>query len=76
MQKTAVQQQATIALTVNGERRSLHARTPRELLAELELEGEFFAIAVNRRVITKTRWNEAVLRDGDSVEIVTPRQGG
>lgn len=76
MQKAAVQDRPAIALTVNGERRSLHARTLHELLTELELEGEFFAIAVNRRVITKTRWNEAVLRDGDSVEIVTPRQGG
>lgn len=76
MQKAAVQDKATIALAVNGERKDVRARTPRELLAELELEGEFFAIAVNRRVITKTRWNEAILNDGDSIEIVTPRQGG
>ncbi|MBY0532001.1 MAG: sulfur carrier protein ThiS [Xanthobacteraceae bacterium] len=65
-----------MALAVNGERRTVRATSPRELLAELDLEGEFFAVAVNRRVIPKTRWNEAVLRDGDSVEIVTPRQGG
>jgi sulfur carrier protein len=76
MQKAAVQEKTTIALTVNGERRQVRARAPRELLAELELQGEFFAVAVNRRVITKSRWNDAVLNDGDSVEIVTPRQGG
>ncbi len=76
MQNAAAQERPAIALTVNGEPRNLPVRTPRELLAELELEGEFFAIAVNRRVIPKTRWNEAVLQDGDSVEIVTPRQGG
>lgn len=75
MQKTAAQENV-IALAVNGERRTVRATSPRELLAELDLEGEFFAVAVNRRVIPKTRWNEAVLRDGDSVEIVTPRQGG
>lgn len=75
MQKAAVQNPA-IALTVNGERRSVHARTLRELLAELELEGEFFAIALNRRVVTRARWNETSLHDGDNVEIVTPRQGG
>jgi sulfur carrier protein len=75
MQKTALQENA-IALTVNGESRQVRARTPRELLAELEFEGEFFAIAVNRRVITKSRWDEAALNDGDSIEIVTPRQGG
>jgi len=76
MQKAAVQDRTIIALTVNGERKVVRARAPRELLAELELEGEFFAIAVNRRVITKARWNEALLQDGDSIEIVTPRQGG
>lgn len=76
MQETAAAKITTIALTVNGERRSVRARTPRELLAELELEGEFFAVAVNRRVIRKTSWDEAVLKDGDTVEVVTPRQGG
>ena len=76
MQKTAVQGKTAITLTVNGERKSVRAATPRELLAELELEGEFFAIAVNRHVVAKARWNERVLNDGDSVEIVTPRQGG
>jgi sulfur carrier protein len=75
MQKTALQENA-IALTVNGERKEIRARTPRELLTELELEGEFFAIAVNRRVITKSRWDETTLNEGDNVEIVTPRQGG
>jgi sulfur carrier protein len=76
MQKTAVEQKPAIALTINGERKSVRALSPRELLAELELEGEFFAIAVNRTVVTKARWSESLLRDGDSVEIVTPRQGG
>ena len=75
MQKTAVQE-TLVALTVNGERKDVRASTVRELLSALELEGEFFAVAVNRRVIAKARWDERVLSDGDSVEIVTPRQGG
>jgi sulfur carrier protein len=76
MQKAVVQEEPTIVLTINGERKQIRATTPRGLLAELDMEGEFFAIAVNRQVMTKARWNESVLRDGDSVEIVTPRQGG
>jgi len=76
MQNAAAPSSKTTTLTVNGERKSLRALTLRELLTELELEGEFFAIAVNRRVIGKARWNEPLLQDGDSVEIVTPRQGG
>jgi sulfur carrier protein len=75
MQKAAVQDKA-MTLTVNGERKTVRAASPRGLLGELEFEGEFFAIAVNRRVIPRAHWNEEVLRDGDSVEIVTPRQGG
>lgn len=76
MQKEAVRDKTAITLTVNGEARAVRAATPRELLAELELEGEFFAIAVNRRVIPRARWDEVSLKDGDSIEIVTPRQGG
>ncbi len=76
MPKEAVQERTAIALTVNGERKTVRATTPRELLAELELEGEFFAIAVNRRVVPRSRWDEATLQDSDSIEIVTPRQGG
>jgi sulfur carrier protein len=76
MQKTALQKETARTLTVNGERKSVRAGSPRELLAELELKGEFFAIAVNRRVVPRARWDEAALKDGDEVEIVTPRQGG
>lgn len=76
MQKEAVQRNTAITLTVNGEKHIVRATTPRALLAELELEGDFFAIAVNRRVIRRTEWNEPSLQDGDSIEIVTPRQGG
>lgn len=76
MQKEAVQQNTAIALTVNGEQHIVRATTPRALLAELELEGDFFAIAVNRRVVRRAAWDEPLLRDGDSIEIVTPRQGG
>lgn len=76
MQKEAIRTDAAIALTINGERKALHARSPRELLGELELEGGFFAIAINRKVVARERWDEPLLRDGDAVEIVTPRQGG
>ncbi len=76
MQKAVVQEQPTIALTVNGEQKQVRARTPRELLSELELDGEFFAIAVNRRVVTRAKWDATALQHGDTIEIVTPRQGG
>jgi sulfur carrier protein len=76
MQQEAVRTEATNTLTINGERKAVHAATLRALLAELEFEGGYFAIAVNRKVIPRERWDEPLLRNGDMIEIVTPRQGG
>ena len=63
-------------LTINGEPRDAAASTVRELLAALEYDSSFFAVAVNRAVVPRERWDQPILRDGDKIEIVTPRQGG
>jgi sulfur carrier protein len=63
-------------LIVNGERQKVAATTVAALLEELELEGEFFVVAVNHAVVQRRRWSEAEIKDGDAVEILTPRQGG
>ena len=65
-----------MVLTVNGERREVSATNVEALLGELEYEGAFFAVAVNREVVRRQSWDSRELRDGDEVEIVTPRQGG
>lgn len=72
-QKTAERQ---LQLAVNGETLTTNARSVRTLLAERSHGGSFFAVAVNRNVVPRERWDEPLLRDGDLVEIVTPRQGG
>ena len=63
-------------LTVNGEQRTVAATRIDALLGELEFEGTHFAIAVNYDVVPRTRWAETALADGDTIEILTPRQGG
>lgn len=63
-------------LTVNGEQKTVAATRIDALLGELEFEGTHFAIAVNYDVVPKARWGETALADGDTVEILTPRQGG
>jgi sulfur carrier protein len=63
-------------LTVNGEQKDVAATHVDALLGELEFEGTHFAIAVNYDVVPKARWGETPLADGDTVEILTPRQGG
>ena len=65
-----------MVLIVNGERRETEARQIAALLAELEFTGAQLAIAVNRGVVPRRRWSEVELRDGDAIEIISPRQGG
>jgi sulfur carrier protein len=63
-------------LIVNGERRETRATRVDALLAELEFEGTHLAVAVNYDVVPRARWADTPLNDNDSVEILTPRQGG
>lgn len=65
-----------LSLTVNGERQDVAATTVMGLLGELEYEGDFLVVAVNYDVVKRTQWDDTPLRDGDRVEILTPRQGG
>ena len=61
---------------VNGEQREINAQRIDALLSELEYEGTHFAIAVNYDVLPRAKWAETPLRNGDEIEIITPRQGG
>ena len=65
-----------MVLIVNGERREIEAKNVSALLEALGYEGGFFAVAVNQDVVRRAQWAETPLADGDSVEILTPRQGG
>ncbi|MGV2980054.1 sulfur carrier protein ThiS [Camelimonas sp. ID_303_24] len=65
-----------LRLTVNGESRQVAAASVRALLDALDYDGEFIAVAVNQAVVSRGRWGEDLLRDGDDIEIVSPRQGG
>ena len=63
-------------VTVNGEHRNITSGTVEALLRELAYEGTHFAIAVNFDVLPKSRWTETPIKNGDEIEIITPRQGG
>jgi len=63
-------------VTVNGEQREIASASLDALLSELEYEGTHFAIALNYDVLPRSRWAEAPLKNGDEIEIITPRQGG
>jgi len=61
---------------VNGEHREIAASHVDALLSELDYEGTHFAIALNFDVVPRSRWAETPLKNGDEIEIITPRQGG
>jgi len=65
-----------LQLTVNGEGQQVAAASVSGLLEALGHDSAFIAVAVNHAVIPRARWAEALLRDGDDIEIVSPRQGG
>jgi sulfur carrier protein len=61
---------------VNGEEREIAALSVDALLDELEYEGTHFAIALNFDVLPRSAWAQTRLKNGDAIEIITPRQGG
>jgi sulfur carrier protein len=61
---------------VNGEPREIAAASVDALLGELEYEGTHFAIALNFDVLPRSCWAATPLKNGDEIEIITPRQGG
>jgi sulfur carrier protein len=63
-------------VTVNGEPREISSARVDSLLSELEYEGTHFAIALNYDVLPRSRWAETPIKNGDEIEIITPRQGG
>ncbi|HET6401788.1 MAG TPA: sulfur carrier protein ThiS [Candidatus Kapabacteria bacterium] len=65
-------------LIIAGEEKEITARSVNDLLGELRLpeDGRGIAIAINDAVISKSRWTEHELRDGDRIEIVRATQGG
>jgi sulfur carrier protein len=63
-------------LIVNGEARDITATRVDALLGELDYAGSHLAVAVNYDVVPRTRWADTELKDGDQIEILTPRQGG
>jgi sulfur carrier protein len=63
-------------VTVNGEQREIASSSVDALLGELEYEGTHFAIALNYDVLPRSQWAQTPIKNGDEIEIITPRQGG
>ncbi len=65
-----------MTITINGEQHPLpQAQTIDQLLASKGF-GENIAVALNGAFIPRTTYGKQVIKDGDSIEIVSPMQGG
>ena len=65
-----------IDLVVNGERTATPARTLAELVARRGFAEAQVATALNGDFVARSARAATLLREGDKVEIVAPRQGG
>ncbi|HVR00766.1 MAG TPA: sulfur carrier protein ThiS, partial [Polyangia bacterium] len=66
-----------LRITVNGEPRTLAAGTTvATLIAELGMDAARVAVERNQDVVPRRTWTEALLGDGDHLEIVAFVGGG
>ena len=61
---------------VNGEMMDMDGRTVAELLEKLDTSSQRVAVEVNEEIVPRATYSEAVLKDGDSVEVVRFVGGG
>jgi len=47
-----------------------------QLLAQLEIESNGIAVAINNQITTKNNWTTTSLQEGDEVTIIKATQGG
>jgi sulfur carrier protein len=67
---------AVLELVVNGAQARTRARTLAELLVELGYSGTKVATARNGDFVPLRKRDTIELSGGDTIEIVSPRQGG
>lgn len=66
-----------MTVTVNGETKQLpDAQAVSDLIEALGLSQRPVAVEVNRRLVPKSQHGTVVLKDGDTVELVTLVGGG
>ncbi|MGA8172191.1 MAG: sulfur carrier protein ThiS [Methylocystis sp.] len=63
-------------IRVNGLERDVAARTLNAVLEELGYEEQLIATALNQEFVRAKDRGETLLREGDALEIVAPKQGG
>ena len=64
-------------ITVNGENREFSTGTSlSELLKSIDIDERYVAVELNRKIVSRTQFNEKLLMENDILEIVTFVGGG
>ncbi|WP_028517306.1 sulfur carrier protein ThiS [Ruminococcus flavefaciens] len=61
---------------INGELLDKNGKTVSEILAEMEINSQHVAVELNEEIVSKAKYDETILKDGDVVEVVRFVGGG
>ena len=66
-----------IKVSVNGEIKELeNDLNVSEMIEVLEYKVKGFAVAVNTTFVPIAKYNETIIKEGDTIDILAPVQGG
>jgi sulfur carrier protein len=65
-----------VDIAINGESRSVSARTVKELLESLDIDPKRVAVELNMEILPKADYFTRTIADGDRIEIVHFVGGG
>jgi thiamine biosynthesis protein ThiS len=65
-----------VTLEINGQKQHLTAANVAELLQQMDLKTDRVAVERNGEIVSRTRWTETQLAEGDRLEIVHFVGGG
>ncbi|HEY9189633.1 MAG TPA: sulfur carrier protein ThiS [Sulfurovum sp.] len=66
-----------IKVSVNGEMKELeNGLNVSEMIEALEYKVKGFAVAVNTTFVPIAKYNETIIKEGDTIDILAPVQGG
>ena len=64
-------------INVNGENKECQTRSSvSKLLENLDIDNRYIAVELNHKIVPRTQFNEKILQENDSLEIVTFVGGG
>jgi thiamine biosynthesis protein ThiS len=64
-------------VSINGEPKRLpQACSVKEMLEVLQLDQDWLAVAINMEFVSKEKFEEMYLKEGDMVDILSPMSGG